>query len=292
MTVFASRKRSKDDCRNNWNIVMTKDSNYVLSVGAQFEERLMRLNAFSNPYSFAFLQRSGLKKGDQVIDVGCGIGELTCWLADRIGPNGTVTAIDISKEQLELAKRRAKEKQLSNIEFHELSINQLTQLNTQFDLVYSRYVIDHVVEQQQALQVMSDITRPGGIICCECAATHTRTVSTYPTIPARDTLHLWFDNLRRLQVYNVELGFRLPSMMRHLNLKNINIDLIHPTLKTYYQREHELLILDECRQAFIDQGIATQADIDAVRQAIAAAILNEQIQFFWFEVAQVSAVKS
>ena len=92
--------------------MMPKDSNYILSVGEKFKERLLRLNAISNPYSFAFLLRHGLKRGDHVIDVGCGIGELTCWLAEQVGPKGKVVAIDISKEQLTLAKQRAKEQQL------------------------------------------------------------------------------------------------------------------------------------------------------------------------------------
>lgn len=270
---------------------MTKDSNYVLSVGQQFEERLMRLNAFSNPYSFAFLLRNGLKQGDCVIDVGCGIGELTCWLAEQVGSEGKVVAIDISVEQLELAKRRAQEKGLTNIEFYELSIYDLGLLNQQFDVVYSRYVIDHIVEQQRALQVMHHITREGGVICCESSAFHTRTAFSYPHVLAREKLHTWFDGLRRLSIYNSELGLRLPGMMRQLQLKNIAIDLIQPTLKTYYQREHELLLLDECQSAFIEQGMTTLEEIIATRKAIQAAIVNESIAFFWFQVAQISAIK-
>jgi FkbM family methyltransferase len=270
---------------------MTKDSNYVLSVGEKFEERLMRLNAFSNPYSFDFILRNGLKTGDHVIDVGCGIGELTCWLAEQVGSQGKVVAIDISKEQLELARRRAKEKNVTNIEFYELSIYDLATLNLQFDFVYSRYVIDHVIEQQRALEGMTNITRKGGVICCESSAVHTRTAFSYPQIAARDKMHAWFDNLRRLSVCSDQLGFRLPSMMRQINLKNISIDLIHPTLKTYYQREHEILLLDECRESFIKQGIATTEEIDEVRKGMSAAIANEKIEFFWFQVAQVSATK-
>lgn len=270
---------------------MTKDSNYVLSVGPQFEERLMRLNAFSNPYSFAFLLRSGLKRGDCVIDVGCGIGELTCWLAEQVGAEGKVVAIDSSVEQLELAKRRAKEKGLSNIEFYELSIYDLEQLDRQFDVVYSRYVIDHVVEQQRALQAMYHVTREDGVMCCESSALNTRTAFSYPSILAREKLHAWFDGLRRLSIYNSGLGLRLPSMMRQLHLKQITIDLIQPTLKTYYQREHELLLLDECKSALIEQGITTLEELIATRCAIQAAIANEAIAFFWFQVAQVSAIK-
>lgn len=270
---------------------MVKDANYVLSVGEQFEERLLRLNAFSNPYTFPFLLRNGLKKDDVVIDVGCGIGELTCWLAEQVGPKGKVIAIDISSEQLSLAKKRAETRNLSNIEFLEMSIYDLAKLNLQFDFVYSRYVIDHVAEQQQALRAMSEITRPGGVICCESAASNTLTAFSYPNLSAIDKIHSWFDSLRRLNVYNSHLGLRLPSMMRQLGLKNINIDLIQPALKTHYQKEHELLILEECKEAYIANGIATESEITEAKNSIAAAIANEKIQFFWFQVAQVAAIK-
>ncbi|MDP3705501.1 MAG: methyltransferase domain-containing protein [Legionellaceae bacterium] len=120
---------------------------------------------------------------------------------------------------------------LGSYEFYDISIYDLKTLDTKFDLVYSRYVIDHVVEQQRALQEMSDITRKGGIMCCESSAVNIRTAFSYPLIPARETMHLWFDSLRRLNVYSRELGLRLPGMMRQVNLKNISIDLIQPTLK-------------------------------------------------------------
>ena len=128
-------------------------------------------------------------------------------------------------------------------------------------------------------------------ICCESSAAHTRTTFSYPQIAAREKMHTWFDSLRRLNVCSDHLGFRLPSMMRQLNLQNISIDLIQPTLKSYYQREHEVLLLDECRESFIKQGIATPEEVDEVRKGISAAITNEKIQFFWFQVAQVSAIK-
>lgn len=270
---------------------MSKDSNYILSVGERFEDRLMRLNSFSNPYTFSFLKRCGLKKGNHIIDVGCGIGELTCWLAEQVGPEGRVVAVDISIEQLELAKKRAKEKKLTNIEFYELSVYELTKLNRQFDFVYSRYVIDHVVEQQHALEMMYDITCTGGTICCESSAMTTQTAFSYPTVQAREKLHNWFDSLRRLTVYTSELGLRLPAMLRQAKYQYISIDLIQPTLKTLYQREHEVLLLEECQDSFVKEGLATEKDIVAVREGLMAAIRNEHIEFFWFMVAQVSAKK-
>ena len=40
------------------------------------------------------LEQSGIKKGDTVLDIGCGTGELTLEIAKRVGPTGKVIAID------------------------------------------------------------------------------------------------------------------------------------------------------------------------------------------------------
>ena len=42
-----------------------------------------------------------------VLDVGCGIGNLSCWLADRVGAKGRVIAVDSDSEQLKIAEKRA-----------------------------------------------------------------------------------------------------------------------------------------------------------------------------------------
>src|SRR5213080_1166207 len=57
-----------------------------------------------------------LKRGDVVLDVGCGTGLCLPLLAERVGPDGTVIGIDESPEMLAEADRRVNENRWRNIE--------------------------------------------------------------------------------------------------------------------------------------------------------------------------------
>lgn len=270
---------------------MTKDANYVFSVGKEFEERLLRLNDFCNPYSFQFLKNNGLKKGNHVIDIGCGIGELTCWLAEQVGPEGHVTAIDISIEQLELAKARARERRLNNIEFIEMSIYDLVQLNQTYDLVYSRFVLDHVVSPKEALQAMRDVARPKAVFCLECAAFGIETSFSYPENNAY-TKHLeWFNKLRNTIVRHTDIGMKLPGFLKEVGLTEINLGLVQPVFNTVYQREHCVLLTQECANSYQQHHIATAEEITALISELKQLVKNDNIQLAFLLMSQVSARK-
>ena len=55
--------------------------------------------------------------GDHVIDLGCGNGGTALAIADRVGPTGSVTAIDISRPMIERGQQRAEATNLTNITF-------------------------------------------------------------------------------------------------------------------------------------------------------------------------------
>ena len=56
-----------------------------------------------------------IKPGDVVADIGAGSGYYTFRLAKRVGSSGTVYAVDIQPEMLTLIRRRAKQRNVSNI---------------------------------------------------------------------------------------------------------------------------------------------------------------------------------
>jgi SAM-dependent methyltransferase len=54
----------------------------------------------------AALAAAAPKRGENVLDIGCGTGTTLLRLADAVGPEGTALGVDISEQQLELARRR------------------------------------------------------------------------------------------------------------------------------------------------------------------------------------------
>src|SRR5947208_11912182 len=62
------------------------------------------------------LKALALKPGDVVADIGAGSGYYTFRLAERVGPGGKVLAVDIQKEMLDLIRKRAAARKLTNVE--------------------------------------------------------------------------------------------------------------------------------------------------------------------------------
>jgi 2-polyprenyl-3-methyl-5-hydroxy-6-metoxy-1,4-benzoquinol methylase len=74
-------------------------------------------NPISKSRTPAFLSCLELSSGLRVLDAGCGPGRLTIPIAQAVGPNGAVLAVDIQPEMLHRAQANATEAALSNVEF-------------------------------------------------------------------------------------------------------------------------------------------------------------------------------
>lgn len=103
-------------------------------------------------------------RNKKVLDAGCGLGTMTMGFA-RVAEE--VTAIDLSTESLELAKKRAEIYQLKNIEFiHADCENLLESVNKKnyFDLVFSFGVIHHTPHPLKALKNFHELLKIGGTL--------------------------------------------------------------------------------------------------------------------------------
>jgi hypothetical protein len=87
--------------------------------GAQWVAEADRYDTMFQPFGEAVLAAASLAPGERVADVGCGNGALTIDAARRVGPTGMALGIDISTPMLDLARRRATQAGVGNVEFVE-----------------------------------------------------------------------------------------------------------------------------------------------------------------------------
>src|SRR5262245_46453950 len=97
----------------------TVGDDYVLATGDEGAERLHLLDAVYGASSRAAVTAAGLDSGWRVADVGCGVGDISCWLAEQVGPHGGVIAIDVGADQLVHGRAQAARRGLGNASFVE-----------------------------------------------------------------------------------------------------------------------------------------------------------------------------
>ena len=103
--------------------------------------------------------------GESVLDLGCGTGELALTLGRRVGPNGRVAGIDISKALVAGARRKAKRAGLA-IDYRVASVEQLPFEDATVDVVVSSLVLHHLAPEvlERAVREIRRVLKPGGRI--------------------------------------------------------------------------------------------------------------------------------
>jgi SAM-dependent methyltransferase len=92
--------------------------------------------------------------------VGCGAGQSVLQLADRVGPGGRVTGIDIAPPLLEVARRRAAG--LAQVDFVECDAQSLALPERSFDCVFSRFGVMAFRDPVAAFSNFRQMIRPSG----------------------------------------------------------------------------------------------------------------------------------
>ena len=101
--------------------------------------------------------RLQLRAGQHLLEVGCGTGQLTGWLADQVAPGGAVVAIDFAEAMLGQARRKK-----IRAEFRCLDICQAEVGTACFDMVLCFHSFPHFQEPRAAVSHMAHALRPGG----------------------------------------------------------------------------------------------------------------------------------
>jgi enediyne biosynthesis protein CalE5 len=106
-----------------------------------------------------------IQQGKKILDIGTGVGESALTAARRVGPNGRVTAIDISPQMLAIARERARENGLGNIrEFKHADAESFFLPPSSFDAILSRFVLMFLPNLSEALAIMRQALVPSGRI--------------------------------------------------------------------------------------------------------------------------------
>jgi len=101
--------------------------------------------------------------GDAILDLGCGTGELSAYLAELVGPEGKVVGVDPDKERILLAQQSYVE--VKNLSFVEGNASNFPGIGSQsYDIVFSNQVIHWIPDKEEVFKNMFESVKSGGKI--------------------------------------------------------------------------------------------------------------------------------
>jgi arsenite methyltransferase len=110
-----------------------------------------------NPTAFA-----SLKPGEVVVDLGSGGGLDVFLAAAKVGPTGKAIGIDMTPDMLALARANAAKAGLTNVEFHEATIDNLPLSDNSVDCVISNCVINLSPDKAAVFREIARVLKPDG----------------------------------------------------------------------------------------------------------------------------------
>ncbi len=204
---------------------------------AQAEEKMLELSC----------RRADIKDGQKILDLGCGWGALSLWLAEKY-PNSIITAVSNSSTQAKSINASIAEKGLKNLSVITANVAQF-ETEEKFDRIMSVEMFEHMKNYQALMEKISTWLKPQGKLFVHIF-THpnreyhyedkdgsdwlTRYFFTGGTMPS-DSLLLYFqDQLSIEEHWRVNGVHYQKTAEEWLNNMDKNKSLIMPILKQTY----------------------------------------------------------
>jgi SAM-dependent methyltransferase len=230
---------------------------------------------------------AGLQPGMRVADFGCGVGMVTDWLAELVGPWGHVVGIDASAAQLAQALQQLKTHG-TNASFVRASATATGLPTDSFDLVYCRFLLIHLPEPERALGEMRRLLKPNGILVCEDG--DLTSSGSEPPSALSAFADLW-GRLGPKRGLDYTLGRRLFHMVQAAGFPHPEITFNQPVLARGENKRLLELSVAEAGPAFVDAGLITTEELEGTLEEMRRLNADESVLAVMPRMAQVWARK-
>jgi ubiquinone/menaquinone biosynthesis C-methylase UbiE len=184
---------------------------YSLARTSDEYERLRTQSRAWEAATSRLLDHVGLGAGARCLDAGCGPGETMRLMAQRVGPGGRVTGIDVDARLGAQALMRLHHAGHRQCRFGPIDVTTDHPIpDAPYDLVYARLLLFHLPDRVTVLRRLWDAVAPGGHLLI-----HDYDLRTVGALPALASL----EEFRRVIVdafsaagCDVHLGSRLPEL--------------------------------------------------------------------------------
>lgn len=215
---------------------------YCFEVSEAGQQGLQILDYAFNPTTQRFLTQAGIQPGMRVLEVGCGLGVMSAWLADAVGPSGHVDAIDIFEPQVRATQRAAESCGHRNVTAFVHSVYELDALDKRYDFILCRFVLIHLSDPVRALtQMQGQLTAQGKLVCEEGLVSQAFRYPHSEHWATERSLPFFQDDFLETQGRDGNYGRRLYHDMHAVGFQGLTAQLVQPLLTT--AKEKALLLI-------------------------------------------------
>ncbi|HEX3746770.1 MAG TPA: class I SAM-dependent methyltransferase [Bryobacteraceae bacterium] len=190
---------------------MSASHSYVMGHTGHERRRLSLQASIINPVTDTFLRSAGVCAGMHVLELGCGVGEVSLIAARLVGPRGSVHSIDIDSGALEIAQGRAQSAGHRHVRFECVSIQNL-QPERPYDAIVGRHILIHVPDALAVLQKAATLLHTGGVVAFQ-EFDVTFSLHGYPEMPLMFRMSDLITQFLSRVVARPRIGAQLPRLM-------------------------------------------------------------------------------
>lgn len=239
---------------------MTHESMYIHGTYPEEQTRLSLLNDLTNASFLDFIE---IRPGDSILEVGSGLGILANCIATRF-PGSEVTGIEIAPDQIK--KARANFSETPNLIFLEGDALSLEFKESSFDVVYCRYVLEHVSDPAVVLSEIFRVLKAGGKLFVQ--ENNILIYALNPDCPSYSVVLSKFAELQSRMGGDAEIGKKLFCLMKRAGFRSINLSIgpeVHhydlPTFEPWIVNSIE--IVKGARNRLVTLGGVSESLIEA-----------------------------
>jgi ubiquinone/menaquinone biosynthesis C-methylase UbiE len=260
-------KKVRSNLGDNPASVRDGSPDYTLVTGDAGAARLALLHEVYGRSTEVLLTELGLAQGMRAVDLGCGTGTVSRWMAERVGGEGAVVGVDVSSAQLEVAGREAVRRGFTQLEFRQADAYAIGLPRDSFDLVYCRFLLCHLARPEHALQEMRALLKPGGWLVCDDV--DVASIFADPASVAVDRMRDLMRSVGAARGVDYCLGIRLHRLFRSAGFSEPRARFDQPVYATGPEKRIWEYTFLEMAPAVVQAGLITPAELEDLAQALA-----------------------
>ena len=245
-------------------------------------ERLRIQGEAVAPDARTMLERIGVARGWNCLDIGCGPGGITGLLSERVGATGRVVGLDMDEQFLAHARKNAP----PNVEFRRGDAYGSDLPAGSYDLVHMRFVASTAGDPERLIREAMRLARAGGTVALQ--EPDASTLNCHPPHPAWEQLKMAVLGAFKGVGADLTLAARLYSLVYQAGLADVQYrPFLIGVRSTDEIVDYLPSTVESLRGTVLRLGLLTEAELNDALAACRAHLRDPGTVFTMYTVAQV-----